>query len=82
MGQHLCDLPVIGDLSHLYQRMRVFVSFQKVLEGWAGACQDHFVSFNLLAILTGQGHISEVIVFSKISKGTFCILFEVYPLHA
>ena len=46
MGQHLCDLPVIGDLSHLYQRMRVFVSFQKVLEGWAGACQDHFVSLD------------------------------------
>ena len=46
MGQHLCDLPVIGDLSHVHQRMRVFVSFQKVLEGWAGACQDHLVSLD------------------------------------
>ena len=50
MGQHLRDLPVIvvviGDPSHVYQRMWVFISFQKVLEGWAGACQDHFVSLD------------------------------------
>ena len=27
MGQHLCDLPVISDFSHVYRGMRVFVSF-------------------------------------------------------
>ena len=26
MGQHLCDLPVISDFSHVYRGMRVFVS--------------------------------------------------------
>ena len=44
MGQHLCDLPVISDFSHVYQRMRVFVSFAKVFKGWTGASQDHLVS--------------------------------------
>ena len=44
MGQHLCDLPVISDFSHVYQGMRVFVSFPKVLNGWTGASQDYFVS--------------------------------------
>ena len=45
MGQHLCDLPVIGDLSHLYQRMRVFVSFPKVFKGWTGVLRPlrHFI---------------------------------------
>ena len=30
--------------------------------------QDHLVSFHLLTILTGQGHISKVVVISQISK--------------
>ena len=38
---------------------------------WTGGCQDHLVSFHLMAILTGQGHISKVIVFSQTSKGNF-----------
>ena len=44
MGQHLCDLLIISDFSHVYQGMRVFVSFPKVLNGWTGASQDHLVS--------------------------------------
>ena len=43
MGQHLCDL-LISDFSHVYQGMRVIVSFPKVLNGWAGTSQDYFVS--------------------------------------
>ena len=44
MGQHLCDLLIISDFSHVYQGMRVFVSFPKVLIGWTGASQDYLVS--------------------------------------
>ena len=36
--------------------------------------------FNLLIILTGQGHISEVIVLSKVSKGTFDVVLNIVPL--
>ena len=43
MGQHLCDLLIISDFSHVYQGMRVFVSFPKVLNGWTRASQDYLV---------------------------------------
>ena len=61
--------------------MRVFVPSQKVLKEWTWACKDHLVSFHLLTILTGQGHISKVSIFSQLSKCTNCILLEVVPLQ-
>ena len=36
--------------------------------------------FQLLAILTGQGDISEVLVFSQVSKDNFNILMEAIPV--
>ena len=42
--------------------------------------QDHLMCFQLLAILTGQGDISEVLVFSQVSKDNFNILMEAIPV--
>ena len=46
-----------------------------------GATQDHFVGFHLMNILTGQSHISKVIVLSQVSKRILDILLEVIPLE-
>ena len=47
-----------------------------------GASQDHLVSLRLLTILTGQGHISKVIVLSQVSISNFDVLLEIIPLEA
>ena len=39
-----------------------------IRKDWAGCSQDHLVCFNLLTILTCQGHISKVIVISQPTK--------------
>ena len=59
----------------------MFVPFKQPLEKWTPGCQDHPVSFHLLAIFTHQGDISEVLVFSQIPKGNFDIFLEVVPLE-
>ena len=56
--------------------------FQKLLEERTGCCQDHLVCLHLLAIITGQGHISEVIVLSQVPKSTFDDVLKVIPLEA
>ena len=61
--------------------MGVFVSFQDVHEEWTWCCQDNLVCLHLIAILTGQGHISEVFVPSQLSKGETQVLLEVVPLQ-
>ena len=38
-------------------------------EEGTGWCENHLVSLHLLAILTGQGYISEVLALSQFSKG-------------
>lgn len=41
--------------------------------------QDHLVSFPMLTILTGQGHISKVVVLSQVSKSsTLPVIFTEY----
>ena len=57
-------------------------SFQAASGKGSGSSQDHLVCFHLLTILTGQSHISEVIVLSQASKGSFDVLLEVVPLEA
>ena len=68
--------------SHVYERMRMFVPLQNVLEERTRDSKNHLVSLHLLTILTGQSHISEVIVFSQVSKSTFDVFLEVVPLEA
>ena len=61
--------------------MFLFVLVQKVLEERTGRHQDQLVSFYLLAILTSQGHISEIFVLSKISKCGVDVFLEVVPFQ-
>ena len=49
----------------------MLVSSKQLLEERTGSSQDHLVGFHLLTILTGQSHISKVIVLSQVSKNTF-----------
>ena len=58
------------------------VSLKYCIKEWTGGSQDHLVCFHLLTILTGQGHISKVIVLSQVSKGNFDVVLEVVPLEA
>ena len=59
------------------QWVRVFVCSKQLLKDRTGSSQDH-----LLTILTGQSHISKVIVLSQVSKCTFDVVLEVVPLEA
>ena len=59
----------------------MFVPLKQPLEKWTRGCQDHPVSVHLLTILTHQGDIREVLVFSQIPKGNFDIFLEVVPLE-
>ena len=68
--------------SRIVQWVGVFVSSKQLLEERTGGSQDHLVCFHLLAILTGQSDISEVIVLSQASKGIFDVLLEIVPLEA
>ena len=61
--------------------MWVLVPLEDVEEEGAGGYEDDLVSLHLLTILTGQGHISELLVLSQISKGRADILSEVVPLQ-
>ena len=67
---------------YLYKWMRVLVPSKQLLEERTGSSQDHLVCFHLLTTLTGQSHISEVIVLSQVSKSTFDVFQEVVPLEA
>ena len=62
--------------------MRVLVLSKQLLEEGTGSSQDHLVCFHLLTILTGQSHISEVIVLSQVPKSTFDDVLKVIPLEA
>ena len=50
---------------------------------WSGAIQDHLVGFQLMTILTGQSHISKVlvIVLYQISKCTFDVVLKIISLE-
>ena len=61
--------------------MGVLVSLQNFFEEWTGRGQDDLVSLHLLTILTGQGHISEVLVLPQLTKGRSNVFFEVIPLE-
>ena len=62
--------------------MRVLVPSKQLLEEGTGSSQDHFVCFHLLTMLTGQSHISKVIVLCQVSKSAFDVFLEVIPLKA
>ena len=67
--------------SHIDQWVRVFVSSKQLLKEGTWSCQDHLVCFHLLTILTGQSHISKVIVLSQTAKSTFDVILKVIPLE-
>ena len=48
---------------------------------WHLPSQDHLVSFQPLTILTGQGHISELLVASQIPKSGADVVTEIVPLQ-
>ena len=48
----------------IVQWVKVLVPSKQLLEERTGSSQDHLVCFHLLTILTGQSHISEVVVLS------------------
>ena len=60
----------------------MFVLLQKVEKEWTGSNKNHLVHLHLLTILTGQSHISEVIILSQVSKNTFDVVLKVIPLEA
>ena len=62
--------------------MRVLVLPQEVRKEGAGCDEDHRVRVNLLSVLTGQGHIGEVLVLSQFLKGRSDVVKEIVPLQA
>ena len=62
--------------------MTVLVLPQNVQEEGAGRDEDHLVRVNLLAILAGQGHISEVFVLSQFLERSPDVVMEIVPLQA
>ena len=47
----------------------------------SGAIQDHLLGFQLMAILTGQSHISKVLILPEAPKGgmgVFCEIIKFY----
>ena len=61
--------------------MGMFAVSKYLLKERTWRSQDKFVCLHLLAILTCQGHISEILVISQASKSTIGILLEVIPLQ-
>ena len=62
--------------------MAVLVLPQKVAEERTGRDEDRFVRVNLLAILAGQGHISEVFVLTQFLERSPDVVMEIVPLQA
>ena len=62
--------------------MAVLVLPQKVAEERTGRDEDHLVRVNLLAILAGQGHISEVFVLTQFLERSPDVVMEIVPLQA
>ena len=61
--------------------MRMIDSLQNVKEEWAGGYENQFVGLKLLAILTDQGDICEVIVFLEISKCCEEVVLKFIPFQ-
>ena len=58
----------------------MLIPLQDLQEERAWSRKNDLVCLHLLPILAGQGHVSEVFVFSQFSKGWSCIFFKVIPL--
>ena len=58
-----------------------FLGKQSLKEGTGGS-QDHLVRLHLLTIIANQSHISKVIIFSEVSKGTLDVVLKVVPAEA
>ena len=71
---HNCQQIVRFHPSHIDERGRVLVSTKQPLKEWTGSSQDHLVGFHLMTILTGQSHISKVVVLSQVSESSTLIL--------
>ena len=61
--------------------MWVLVPLEDAEEEGAGGYEDDLVGLHLLTILTGQGHISELIIKPQISKGGADIRLKIVPLN-
>ena len=72
-----CHQVVRPHTPHIDQGMGMFVPLQDVHKERTRSNKNHLVSLHLLTILTGQGHISEFIVLSQVSKDKA----EVVPLQ-
>ena len=48
--------------------MWMSISLKHLLKEWTGGSKDPLVCLHLLTILTGQGHISKLLVLSAVSK--------------
>ena len=86
MGQHLCDLLIISNFSHVYQGMRVFVSFPKVLIGWTGASQDYLVSlgneFTDVTLVWEDGQLVEAHKGSSLQKVVSTSACDIRATHS
>jgi hypothetical protein len=67
---------------HVDEWLRVLVLLQHCVEKWAAGSQDVSVGLNLLVLLTHQGHIGEVCVFTQGPEGTNNVVLELIPLEA
>merc|ERR1719186_1369397 len=83
------DLPVVHEVEHALEvrqldtlevdeRVLVGVATQDVPEEWATGTQNNFVCINLL-IITSEGHIKEVFVFSQFPESQTDVGFKVIP---
>ena len=57
------DVVIVVNYVYVTMTMKSFIKVDL-------SSQDHLVSFHLLTILTGQGHISKVVVLFQISKSS------------
>ena len=56
-------------IPHIDQGMGMFVPLQDVHKKGTRSNRNHLVSLQLMTILSSQGHISELLVLSQVSKG-------------
>ena len=49
---------------------------------WSSCCKDHLVCFNLVTILTGQGHVNRVFDLSLFFKCTVATALKIVPQQA
>ena len=61
--------------------MAVRILSQDVPKERGAGCQYHLVSLHLI-VLTGDGHVKEILIITKLSEGHTDVRLEVVPLEA